>query len=105
MIPYRDKKKYWLLVSKKMSMMAMDTVPSMLFMFAACSVMLALVQKPVCKMAGGFRDECDDIADLGFPAASIIGSSALCLCFMTHMGMLGRGSMMGGGFGGGYGIY
>lgn len=91
-----------------MSMMAMDTVPSMLFMFAVSSVLLAVMQKPVCKVAGGFRDECDDIADLGFPAAGIIGCSALCLCFMTHMGMLGRGSMMGaygGGYGGGYGMW
>ena len=87
-----------------MSTMAMDTVPSMLFMFAASSVMLAIMQKPVCKAAGGFEDECSTLADLGFPAAGAIACSAMCLCCMTHMGMLGRGSMMGAyGGGGGYG--
>ena len=84
----------------------MDTVPSMLFMFAASSVMLAVMQKPVCKMTGSYEDQCDTIADVGFPAAGVLGCSALCLCCMTHMGMLGRSSMMGGGmggYGGGYG--
>lgn len=77
------------------SMIAMDTVPSMLFMMAVSCVCLAVMQKPICKTAGGFQDECNTVADLGFPAAMILGLSAMCLCFMTHMGMLGRGSMMG----------
>ena len=86
-------------------MMPMDTVPSMLFMVASCCVALAMMQKPACKMTGGFENECSDIADLGFPAASALACSAMCLCMMTHMGMLGRGSMLGGGMGGGYGGY
>ena len=89
--------------------MPMDTVPSMLFMMASSCVVLAMMQKPICSMLGGFSDECDTIADLGFPAAGVIACSAMCLCFMTHMGLLGRssmmGGMMGGGYGGGYGIY
>ena len=83
------------------SMIAMDTVPSMLFMIAMCCAGFAVMQKPICKAAGGFQDECDGIADLGFPAASILVSSAMCLCFMTHMGMMGRGSTMGAYGGGG----
>lgn len=78
-----------------MSMMAMDTVPSMLFFLGASCVCFAFMQKPVCKMAGGFQDECNTIADLGYPAASMLAVSAMCLCFLTHMGMLGRGSYMG----------
>ena len=77
------------------SMMAMDTVPSMLFMGAMFCTCLALMKNPVCKATGGFEDECDGIAQLGFPAASFLASSAMCLCCMTHMGMVGRGSMMG----------
>lgn len=90
-----------------MSMMMpvpMDTVPSMLFMVAMSCVAIAVMQKPLCKSMNGFEDECDDIADLGFPAAVALACSAMCLCCMTHMGMLGRGSMLGGGMGG-YGGY
>ena len=89
--------------------MAFDTVPSMLFMSAASCILFGYMQKPVCKTSGGFEDECGGIAELGFPAAGILASSAMMLCCLTHMGMLGRGSMMGayggGGYGGGYGMY
>ncbi len=86
------------------SMMALDTVPSMLFLSAMCCVFFGYMQKPVCK-SSGFSDECSNIAELSFPVASIIASSAMCLCCMTHMGMLGRGSTMGAYGGGGYGMY
>lgn len=83
--------------------MAFDTVPSMLFMSAASCILFAFMQKPACKATGGFEDECDGIAELGFPAAGILASSAMMLCCLTHMGMLGRGSTMGAYGGGGYG--
>ena len=88
--------------------MPMDTVPSMLFMVATSCVVLAMMQKPLCKSMNGFESECSDVADLGFPAAGALACSAMCLCCMTHMGMLGRSSMMGGGmggYGGGYGMF
>lgn len=86
-----------------MSTMAMDTVPSMLFVFAMMCVCLGMFQKPACKNVGGFQDECDSIADLSFPTASSLACCAMCLCFMTHMGFLGRGSLMGAY--GSYGMY
>lgn len=79
-----------------MSMMAFDTVPSMLFMVATSCVALAFLQKPVCDATGDYKDECNTVAKLGYPAASILASSAAFLFFLTHIGMLGRGSMMGG---------